>query len=39
MTSNNSGTGTYSETFVVTDPVGQPVEPMVLSGAVTLTRQ
>lgn len=28
-----------SVAFVVTDPVGQPVEPMVLSGAVTLTRQ
>ena len=39
MTSNNAGTGTYTETFVVTNPAGQPVESMILSGAVTLTRQ
>ena len=39
MTNNNAGSGAYTETFVVTNPAGQPVEPMVLSGAVTLTRQ
>ena len=38
MTSNNTGSGTYTETFVVTNPAGQPVESMILSGAVTLTR-
>lgn len=38
-TNGNTGTGTYSETFNVTTPAGQPVSPMTINGSVTMTRQ
>ena len=34
-----TGTGTYSETFNVTTPTGQPGSPMTLNGTVTMTHQ
>ncbi|MBA3638474.1 MAG: hypothetical protein M3541_06365 [Acidobacteriota bacterium] len=39
-TSGSSGTGTYSETFIVTSPTtGQQVSTMTVNGSVTMTRQ
>ncbi len=38
--SGTSGTGTYSETFIVTSPTtGQQVSTMTVNGSVTMTRQ